>query len=206
MEQKLARLIECERLIRRYKAEWLRLVAEINVDEWAARDVAMALQLSQSNGEDQVKWATRVATVFPDVLDAMEAGVISEWSAHGLVDPTEHYADEVAQKAVSKTLETASGRCSQQLRRSAQGRLQRGDPAGHAQRCRERRKDRNVVLYDEEEGMAALKSSQPVEIAKICMPRSTGWRVRSPRTADRWMRFVRMCWRRWCWRSRRVLV
>jgi hypothetical protein len=167
MEQKLARLIECERLIRRLAAERLRLIAELNIDEWAARDVAMALQLSQSNGEDQVAWATRLATVFPDVLDAMEAGVISEWSAHGLVDPTSHYADELAQKAVSKTLETASGRSCQQLRRSVQGRLQRGDPAGHAQRCKERRKDRNVILYDEEEGMAALKSSQPVEIAKM---------------------------------------
>ena len=166
MEEKVARLIECERVIRQMQAERLRLIAELNVDEWAARDIAMALQLSQSNGEDLVKWATRVATVFPGVLDAMEAGVINEWSAHGLVDPTEHYRAEIAQKAVAKTLETAEGRSCQQLRRSVRARLQRADPAAHAQRCAERRRDRNVVLYDEDDGMAVLKSEQPVEIAK----------------------------------------
>jgi len=39
----------------------------------------------------------------------------------GLVDPTENYSDEVARKAVARTLETAEGRCCQQLRRSVQG-------------------------------------------------------------------------------------
>jgi len=167
MEEKLARLIECELTMRRCQAERLRLIAELNIDEYAARDIAMALQLSQSNGEYLVKWASRVATVFPEVLDAMAAGVISEWSAHGLVDPTENYSDEVARKAVARTLESAEGRCCQQLRRSVQGRLQRADPVGHARRCEERRRDRKVEIYDEEDGMAVLKSEQPVEIAQM---------------------------------------
>jgi hypothetical protein len=167
VEEKLARLIECEKIIRRYQAERLRLIAELNVDRWAAWDIAMALQLSQSNGEYLVDWATRAATVFPDVLDALGAGVITEWSAQALVDSTHGYREDVAQEAVAKTLETAEGRCTQQIRRSVQGRLQRADPAGHAQRCKERRRDRNVVLYDTDEGMAAIKSEQPVEIAKM---------------------------------------
>ncbi|WP_211767953.1 HNH endonuclease signature motif containing protein [Kutzneria sp. CA-103260] len=166
MEEKVARLIECERVIRKTQAERLRLIAELNVDEWADRDIGMALQLSSSTASSLVTWATRVATVFPDVVEAMEAGVISEWSAHGLVDPTEHYSREVAQKAVAKTLETAAGRCCQQLRRSVQGRLQRADPAGHAQRCAERRRDRSVVIYDLDDGMAVLKCEQPVEVAQ----------------------------------------
>jgi hypothetical protein len=74
MQEKLARLIECERTIRRAKAERLRLIAELNVDPWAAWDIAMALQLSQSNGEYLAEWATHAATVFPNVLDALEAG------------------------------------------------------------------------------------------------------------------------------------
>jgi len=167
MKEKVARLIELDRVIRQSQAEKLRLIAELNIDEWAARDIAMALQLSQSNGEYLVKWATRVATVFPEVLEAMAAGVISEWSAHGLVDPTENYSPEVARKAVTKTLETAEGRCCQQLRRSVQGRLQRADPAGHARRCAERRRDRKVEIYDEVDGMAVLKTEQPVEIAQM---------------------------------------
>ncbi|MFI9386676.1 DUF222 domain-containing protein [Kutzneria sp. NPDC052558] len=166
MEAKLARLIELQRLVRRLKAEWLRLVDELNVDEWAARDLAMALQLSQSNSESQVRFASRLATVFPEVLDAMEAGVISEWSAHGLVDPTENYPDDIARTAVLKTLETAEGRCCQQLRRSVQGRLQRADPAGFARRCAQRRRGRDVVVYDTEDGMAVLKSELPVEVAR----------------------------------------
>jgi hypothetical protein len=48
-----------------------------------------------------------------------------------------------------------------------QGRQQRADPAAHAQRCKERRKGRAVILYDEDDGIAAIKSEQPVEIAKM---------------------------------------
>ncbi|QUQ67015.1 hypothetical protein JJ691_47430 [Kutzneria sp. CA-103260] len=166
MEAKVARLIEYERGIRRAQAERLRLIAELNVDDWAVIDIGMALQLSPSNASSLVQWATRVATLFPDVLEAMEAGVISEWSAHGLVDPTEDYTPELAQKAVAKTLETAEGRCCQQLRRSVQRRLQRADPAGHARRCAGRRRGRKVELYDEDDGMAVLKSEQPVEVAQ----------------------------------------
>ncbi|QUQ65813.1 HNH endonuclease signature motif containing protein [Kutzneria sp. CA-103260] len=166
MEEKVARLIECERALRKTQAERLRLIAELNVDDWAVNDIGMALQLSPSNASSLVDWATHVATLFPDVLDAMDAGMISEWSAHALVDPTENYKPELAQKAVTKTLETAEGRCCQQLRRSMRSRLQRADPAAHAQRCAERRRDRKVVLYDEDDGMAALKCEQPVEIAQ----------------------------------------
>ncbi|MFI9383152.1 DUF222 domain-containing protein [Kutzneria sp. NPDC052558] len=166
MEEKLARLIELERIIRRLQAERLRLISELNVDEWAVHDIAMALQLSFTNASSLVDFATLVARDFPGVLDAMEAGVISEWSAHGLVDPTEHYSLEVAQKAVARTLETAEGRCCQQLRRSVQGRLQRADPTGFARRCAQRRRGRDVVVYDTEDGMAVLKSELPVEVAR----------------------------------------
>ncbi len=87
------------------------MIAELNVDQWAARDIAMALQLSQGNGEYLVDWATRAAKAYPNVLDALAAGVISEWSAQALVDSTDGYREEVARKAVAKTLETAEGRC-----------------------------------------------------------------------------------------------
>src|SRR5215469_9890752 len=117
MDEKIARLIECEQIIRRCRAEQFRLIAEVNVDEWARVDVAMALQLSRVDGDYLVEWATRVVKVFPDVVDALEAGVISERSAHAMVDATTYYSEELAQRAVSKTLETAQGRCSQQLRR-----------------------------------------------------------------------------------------
>ena len=166
MKEELARLIECERSIRRLEAEKLRLVAELNIDEFAATDIGMALQLSRSNGEYLVEWATRLATVFPDVLDAMESGVISERSAHALVDPTEYYSDELAQHVVATTLKTAQGRCAQQLRRSVQGRLQRADPAEHARRREESRRDRKVVIYDEENSISVLACHQPAEIAQ----------------------------------------
>src|ERR1700750_937579 len=128
MEEKVARLIECERVIRQTQAEQFRLIAELNTDEWFATEVQLALQLSPANAKYLVEWASNVAKVFPDVLDALEGGVISERSAHAIVDPTEDYREDLAQKAVAKTLETAAGRCSQQLRRSVQGRLQRADP------------------------------------------------------------------------------
>ena len=166
MQEKVARLIECEQTIRRHQAELFRLIAELNVDEFAANDIGMALQLSPTNASYITKWASRVAALFPNVLDALDAGVISERSAHAIVDPTEDYPEELAQKAVAKTLETAEGRCPQQLRRSVQGRLQRADPAVYAQRREQRRRDRKVVLYDEEDGMATLACSQPVEIAE----------------------------------------
>jgi len=166
MKEKLALLIECERIIRQAKAEWLRLVAELNVDENAYVDIAMALQLSYNNAAYQAEWATHVVKVFPNVLDAMDAGVISERSAQALVDPTIGYSEELAQKVVAKTLESAAGRCCQQLRRSVQARLQRGDPAEHARRREKRCRDRKVEIHDTEDGMAALRCEQPVEIAQ----------------------------------------
>ena len=91
MEQKVARLIECERIVRQTQAEQLRLIAELNTDEWFATEVQLALQLSPANAKYLVEWASNVAKVFPDVLDALEAGVISERSAHTIVDPAEDY-------------------------------------------------------------------------------------------------------------------
>jgi len=166
MEEKLARLIECERLIRTTQAEWLRLIAELNIDKDAFVDIAMALQLSHTNAAYLTQWATHVVTVFPNVVDAMDAGVISERSAQALVDPTIGYSEELAQKVVATTLEGAEGRCCQQLRRSVQGRLQRADPAEHARRREKRRRDRKVEIYDTEDGMAALRCEQPAEIAQ----------------------------------------
>jgi len=58
MEEKIARPIECEQTIHRCQAERWRLIAELNIDEWAAREIAMALQLSQTNGDYLVKWAS----------------------------------------------------------------------------------------------------------------------------------------------------
>ncbi|HTI23546.1 MAG TPA: DUF222 domain-containing protein, partial [Kutzneria sp.] len=91
MDVKVARIIEIERLQRALTAEKLRLIAEINTDDYIATDLGMALQLSPSNAEDLVDWATRVETFFPDVIDAMAAGIISERSAHAIVDPTRFY-------------------------------------------------------------------------------------------------------------------
>src|SRR6267142_438498 len=142
MEDKVARLIECERIIRQTEAEQLGLIADLNTDEWSAIDFAMALQLSPVAAAHKAEWATRLATVFPDVLEAMAAGVISERGAHAIVDPTEHYSPEVAQKAVAKTLEAAGGRTPQQLRRSSQARPSRAAPVEHARRREERVKDR----------------------------------------------------------------
>src|SRR6201999_2343875 len=166
MEQKVARLIECERIVRQTQAEQLRLIAELNTDEWFATEVQLALQLSPANAKYLVEWASTVAKTFPDVLDALEAGVISERSAHAIVDPAEDYRDDLAQQAVTKTLETAADRCPQQLRRSVQGRLQRLDPAEHARRREQRRRDRKVVLFDTDDGLATLSCEHVVEIAQ----------------------------------------
>src|ERR1700742_4151452 len=89
MEQKVARLIECERIVRQTQAEQLRLIAELNTDEWFATELGLALQLSPANARYLVEWASNVAKLFPDVLDALEAGVISERSAHAIVAPAE---------------------------------------------------------------------------------------------------------------------
>src|ERR1700742_631800 len=166
MEQKVARLIECERIIRQTQAEQLRLIAELNTDEWFATELGLALQLSPANAKYLVEWASTVTKTFPDVLDALEAGVISERSAHAIVDPAEDYRDDLAQQAVTKTLETAADRCPQQLRRSIQGRLQRLDPAEHARRREQRRRDRKVVLFDTEDGLATLSCEHVIEIAQ----------------------------------------
>ncbi|QUQ65203.1 hypothetical protein [Kutzneria sp. CA-103260] len=96
MEEKLARLIECEGTIRRCQAELIRLIADLNIDKHAAVDIALALQLSHTNAAYLAEWASHVVKVFPNVVEAMEAGVISEWSAHGLVDPTDGYSEELA--------------------------------------------------------------------------------------------------------------
>jgi hypothetical protein len=55
MDRKVARIIEIERLQRQLAAEKLRLMAEINTDEFVATDLGMALQLSPSNAEDHLK-------------------------------------------------------------------------------------------------------------------------------------------------------
>jgi len=159
-------LIECERLIRRLSAEKNRLMAELFTDEYVPIDIGLALGFSPANAEDQVKWAARVESLFPNVFDAMAAGVISERGAHAIVDPTQDYPAELAQKAVAKTLETAEGRCPQQLRRSCQARLQRADPAVHLARREKARRNRKVVLYDEEDSIATLACQQPAEIAQ----------------------------------------
>ncbi|HEY0531899.1 MAG TPA: hypothetical protein VGD29_09910, partial [Actinoplanes sp.] len=104
MDRKVARIIEIERLQRQLAAEKLRLMAEINIDEFVATDLGMALQLSPSNAEDDLKWATRVKSLFPNVIDAMGAGVISERSAHAIVDPTRFYPEDLAQRVVADTL------------------------------------------------------------------------------------------------------
>ena len=166
MKQKLAQLIECERLIRATQAVKYRLIAELNVDEYAAVDIGLALQLSPANAQDDVDWATRVETLFPNVFDALAAGIISERSAHAVVDPTEFYPDDVAQRGVANSLATAEGRTCQQLRRSIRGRLQRADPAVHAEKREAARRNRKVVIYDEEDSIATIACSQPAEIAQ----------------------------------------
>jgi len=102
MNTEVARLIECECEIRRLQAEQLRLIVDLDVDEWTAHEIGPALQLSPSNAEDRVRGARTLDTLYPNVLDAMAAGVISERSAHSIVDPTKDYADELAQRAVSR--------------------------------------------------------------------------------------------------------
>ena len=166
MEEKVARLIECERVIRQTQSEQLRLIAELNVDHWAATDIAMALQLSPTYAKWLVERATDLATIHPNVLDALESGVISERSAQVMIDSTAHYSPELAQKAVTKTLETAAGRCPQQLRRSVAARLQRADPAEHARRREAHRRHRKVVIYDTDDSMATISTDQPTEIAQ----------------------------------------
>ncbi|MEV6604582.1 DUF222 domain-containing protein [Kutzneria sp. NPDC051319] len=165
MNPEVARMIECEREIRRLQAEQLRLIATLDVDEWTAHDIGPALQLSPSNASDRVKWARTLHDVHPTVLDALHAGVISERSAHALVDPTEYYPPELAHRAIAKTLETAAGRSPQQLRRSCQARLQRADPAIHLQRRDAARRSRKVVLFDAQDGLGIVSCSQPIEIA-----------------------------------------
>ena len=159
MKHKLARLIEVERLIRQHQAEKYRLIADLNIDEHAAVDIGLALQLSPANAQDEVDWATRVETLFPNVFDALAAGVISERSAHAVVDPTEFYPDDVAQRGVADSLATAEGRTCQQLRRSIRGRLQRADPAVHAEKREAARRNRKVVIYDEEDSMTTIACS-----------------------------------------------
>ena len=166
MNVKVARIIEIERLQRALTAEKLRLIAEINTDEHIATDLGMALQLSPSNAENLVDWATRVETFFPDVIDAMAAGIISERSAHAIVDPTRFYPQDLAQRVVTATLTTAAGRTPQQLRRSSSGRLQRADTALHYLKREEARRNRKVVIYDEEDSMATIACQQPAEIAQ----------------------------------------
>ncbi|MEV6604005.1 DUF222 domain-containing protein [Kutzneria sp. NPDC051319] len=166
MNEKVARLIECERRRRQLSAEVLHLTAELCIDEEAPVDIGAALQLSPVNAQDHCEFATRLESLFPNVIDAMAAGTISERSAHAIVDPTEFYPEDLAQRAVTKTLETAEGRCPQQLRRSCQARLQRADPAVHLERREKARRDRKVVLYDDEDSMATLACQQPAEIAQ----------------------------------------
>ncbi|HTI22805.1 MAG TPA: DUF222 domain-containing protein [Kutzneria sp.] len=166
MDRKVARIIEIERLQRELAAEKMRLTAEINTDEHVPVDLAMALQLSLPNAQDYVEFATRVETLFPDVIDAMAAGIISERSAHAIVDPVRYYPEDLAQQVVTKTLATAAGRTPQQLRRSVQGRLQRADPALHYLKREEARRNRKVVIYDEEDSMATIACQQPAEIAQ----------------------------------------
>jgi len=43
VKEKVARLIECERIVRQAQGERLRLIAELNIDEYAARDIAIGV-------------------------------------------------------------------------------------------------------------------------------------------------------------------
>ena len=72
-------------------------------------DIGLALQLSPANAQYEVDWATRVETLFPNVFDALAAGVISEQSAHAVVDPTEFYPEiDIAENGTT-TLPTRWG-------------------------------------------------------------------------------------------------
>jgi hypothetical protein len=63
MEAKVVRLIECERLVRRYCAERDRLMAELYTDEHLPVDVSLALGLSPTTAEYEVIWAARVESL-----------------------------------------------------------------------------------------------------------------------------------------------
>jgi hypothetical protein len=58
-------------------------------DKYISVDLGMALQLFPSKAEVYVEFAVRVEKLFPNVTDAMTAGVITERSAHAIVDPAE---------------------------------------------------------------------------------------------------------------------
>jgi len=174
-------IAEEERLSRIHAARRTRLIAELHrrrpgdepgvgsedtamvfpMSRWAPDELGLALSMSRLTAKNTLREAARLSAVFPEVLQAFEAGRIDSYRARIVHDLTLCLPDDLARAVVGHVLPAAGEQTYAALRAAVREAIMRVDPEGANRRHREERRKRLVEVYPEEEGMAALRALMP---------------------------------------------
>jgi Domain of unknown function (DUF222) len=163
------------RRIAELQAEQVRLLAEFaklrpgrgkrRFSEFAADEVAITLQLTHHAAHVRLDRAVTMTAQVPQVLDALENGVIDQWRADVIVDGVQRLPDAAAQQVADRVLDRAGELNVSEVRRIMRRAVVRYDTAGAQRRERDARAGRRVEFTPCDDGMAALWAYLPANEA-----------------------------------------
>ncbi|WP_246127815.1 HNH endonuclease signature motif containing protein [Amycolatopsis rhizosphaerae] len=148
-----------------YQAVKLAAVAALGDADSVAKEVALELHYGARQAEGQVSLARDLAQRLPATFEAMRQGAVDPYRASKVADQTSVLADEQAREVDARVAGKITTRDATSVRRLVNRTVARVDPDGHARRCEERKRSRNVQLCHEDDGMATLYAYLPAEIA-----------------------------------------
>ena len=131
-------------------------LAHFGVDEFAADELAMALNLTWLSATGQIAYACVVAKRLPRTLAALSAGRIHPVHVRIIADETGVLSDEDAAMADEILAEAAQGKTFGQLRRAAHRLVLKLDPDSARGRKEEARRDAHVRRFREDSGNGGM--------------------------------------------------
>ncbi|WP_222263759.1 HNH endonuclease signature motif containing protein [Modestobacter marinus] len=136
------------------------------VSEWAVDEVAVALQVSGAAATDLLVESITLDERLPGTLRALREGRISWAHARVMTKVVSPLADDVRGEAEDRLLARVAGKTPAQLRAAAQRLVQRLDAESVARRVRQAIRERRVVVYAGDDGMATLSAVLPAPVAR----------------------------------------
>jgi hypothetical protein len=128
--------------------------------EFAADEVAAALNLTWQSAADQVAYACAVAARLPRTFAALAAGLIHPVHARIIEDETRHLSDADAASADEALAEAAAGKTFGQLRYFAHRLVLKLDPKSAARRKERAAREAHVRPFREQSGNAGMSARE----------------------------------------------
>ncbi|HEX2132112.1 MAG TPA: DUF222 domain-containing protein, partial [Actinophytocola sp.] len=139
-----------------------------SLSKFAPDEVGLALTQSRMTAKARIGRSVQLEQVLPETLHAWQQGRLDERRVTAICDATHYLPVEKARAVQQRVLDRAPQQTLAELKAALKRAVVRVDPEGAAERHRAARRDRRVVVGEEQEGMASLWALLTATDARSC--------------------------------------